>query len=299
MTSLLRSFDYECSPRGQPVRELTAASFTLTNPRNRLIHSPARAVNYGFGVGELCWYLRGDSDLETLVYYNKRAPQFSDDGKTVNSDYGRRLFGWRAVGGVYKSQWEICRDELLRDPDSRRAVMHVNDVDDIFALGTAGTKDFPCTMSLQLMIRGGRLHMQTNMRSGDVSWGMPYDVFSFTVMQELFMLELKELGAPIDDIGSYHHSCGSLHLYGYHYDTAERVALEDVETPPMDPLVRSEVDDIVNKHEPAIRLDGSEYCTWGAPLTGAAGWMHSMLWMHRHKRMRQERDERARDKTAV
>jgi thymidylate synthase len=82
MMTLHDDYDFVSAPRGKPIKELIAPTFTLTDPRNRLIVSPARKVNYGFAVGELCWYIRGDHDLETMLYYNKRMAQFSDDGNS-------------------------------------------------------------------------------------------------------------------------------------------------------------------------------------------------------------------------
>jgi thymidylate synthase len=203
MGTLNDDFDYESAPRGKPIRELIAASFTLTNPRNRLIDSPARNVNYGFAVGELCWYVRGDDDLATMLYYNKRMSQFSDDGKTINSAYGYRMFKDRWLGRRFtgmgheiedKSQLDNIIQELVKDPDSRRAVMHINEPGDLYRAVMDGSKDVPCTMSIQLLIRDRKLHMHVLMRSNDVVWGLPYDVFSFTCLQETFPLQATGAG---------------------------------------------------------------------------------------------------------
>jgi thymidylate synthase len=45
------------------------------------------------------------------------------------------------------------------------------------------------------------------MRSNDVFLGLPHDIFSFTMMQEIAACELNV------KMGSYHHSVASLHLY--------------------------------------------------------------------------------------
>lgn len=304
MHELMESPDCESAPRGKPIRELIAGGFTLTDPRNRLIYSPARAVNYGFAVGELCWYARGDSDLETMLYYNRRMAQFSDDGVSINSAYGARMLN-PSLGGIH-SQWDLCVRELVRDPDSRRAVMHINQPWDLWQAVSKGSKDVPCTMSLQLLVRNRRLHMHVLMRSNDVVWGLPYDAFSFTCLQEAFLYQLQEAGVPVDDLGSYHHTAGSLHVYDTHYGMAEQVTKEEWNTPaPMKPFTLEELEWLAEDWEPACRRSVNEQGLpdvprpWNAsPIVmectrfaeeSTLDWMVAMLVDHRDKRVIESR----------
>lgn len=275
--------EHRPSPRGKLVHELIAPTFTLEDPRNRLILSPARNVNYGFAVGELCWYLRGANDLESILYYNKRASSFSDDGKTVNSCYGALLFNDEP------SQWDIIRDELCADNDSRRAVMHINQRDHLNLMASPGTKDFPCTMSLQFLIRDRRLHLHVLMRSNDIFWGMPYDVFSFTVLQELMYLQLLESGVKLDGLGSYHHTCGSLHMYDYHFEDAIKILDEErADTTPMNDLELDDVEYLVTIFEPLIREKAdAQDLKLVADRDRSTSWMCERLEEHRQKRLRQ------------
>lgn len=328
MATLIQAPDFEAAPRGKPIKELVAASFTLTNPRNRLIPSKVRNVNYGFAVGELCWYVRGDSDLETMLYYNKRMAQFSDDGRTINSAYGARMFKgrWskplpprtardsgppRVPDSV--SQVDMVLEELRRDPDSRRAVMHINEPTDLLRAVERGSKDVPCTMSIQLFIRDRRLHMHVLMRSNDVVWGLPYDVFSFTCLQEAFLYRLQQEGVPVDDLGSYHHTAGSLHVYDTHFAMAEEISKEVPTRPaPMTPFTLAGLQWVAEAAEPIVResgLTGGPMCwtdvphnpecscvdlTRDAPQT-TIDWMVGKLVDHRDKRVlerfNKEKDE--------
>lgn len=287
-------YDFRSAPRGKAIKELIAASFTLDDPRNRLIMSPARNVNYGFAVGELCWYVRGDTDLETMLYYNKRMGQFSDDGKTINSAYGARMFN-----GAFP-QFDNVVEELKKDPDSRRAVMHINQPADLHRAVDAGSKDVPCTMSLQLLIRDRKLHMHVLMRSNDVVWGLPYDVFSFTCLQEAFLHILKDEGVPVDDLGAYHHTAGSLHVYETHFDLAEEVSKENLPRPtPMHPFTLDGLKWLANAAEPHVRASVKEkgvgliqpfnpderpFEEYDAPET-TIEWMVGKLIDHRGKRV--------------
>lgn len=290
MEELSQRPECESAPRGRPIREMVATSFHLTDPRNRIIHSPARAANYGFAVGELCWYARGDSDLETMLYYNRRMAQFSDDGQSINSAYGARIFN-PSVGGR-NSQWEFCLFELKRDPDSRRAVVHINEPRDLWRAVTAGSKDVPCTLSLQFLIRDRRLHLHAVMRSNDVVWGLPYDVFSFTCLQESFLYQLQEIGVPVDDLGFYYHTAGSLHIYETHYTMAGLVSNEDWSVPaPMTPFTLDELEELSTQVEPRLRLAAPDAVLVNS-FQGSAGWMFQQLLAHREKRLSEAKEKR-------
>mgnify|MGYP001562516317 CR=1 FL=1 len=236
VSHVYRAPDFKSSPRGMATHEVLSASVTLTNPRARLIESAVRSVNYRFAAAEFMWYWLGRDDVSFIERYNRRLREFSDDGKTLNSAYGRRMFGPGGHGdhaGSFGSQWRWTKHLLEEDPDSRRAIIHILGPDDV----AKTTKDVPCTCTLQFFIRSGALHMHTHMRSNDVFWGMPYDIFSFTLMQEAMAIELGV------KLGHYHHTVGSLHIYERHFDDAKRIIAEDylLRSPVMPPLTSNDV----------------------------------------------------------
>jgi thymidylate synthase len=271
--------EYVCSPRGMEIKECIGAQLVLNDPRHRLLASPARKANYGFAVGEFFWYLRGDDKLEPLLYYNKRMGSFSDDGETIQSAYGERMFG--SCGGV--SQWDTVVETLLKDNDSRRAIVNINDKHDQYRGAWVGTKDVPCTLSFQFFVRAGKLDMVVSMRSNDVVWGLTNDVFSFTMIQELMLLSLKEAGLEVS-LGKYIHFDGSLHLYSTHYEMAEKVCKECNELlPPMEPINSLETLEELSREEVLLRtssiaaIDEEKY-------RGAERWLAHQLNLHRQKR---------------
>jgi thymidylate synthase len=67
--------------------------------------------------------------------------------------------------------------------------------------------------------------MHTTMRSNDVWLGLPYDVFTATILHELMA---GWLGA---DLGEYHHHVDSLHVYERDLDKAVTVLDTAVSTP--------------------------------------------------------------------
>lgn len=282
------------SPRGQKVRESLVVSFELTNPRARLISVPARKADYGFAVGEFLWYWTGKQDLESLLYYNKRAKDFSNDGQTVNSAYGYRLRERRIFAGLDEkygtgdTQWKTCIQTLLSDSDSRRAVMLINLPEDEREATAFGSKDVPCTLSLQFFVRDGKLHLHTLMRSNDVMWGLTYDLFSFTLFQECMLLELRQHPEFMDlELGSYYHTAGSMHIYERHFEQADRIIREYADNEfgrqmPMKPLRLNDLSELPSLEE-CLRTE-KKFIHDTADLSAGGNWMFDRLKDHRAKR---------------
>jgi thymidylate synthase len=90
------------------------------------------------------------------------------------------------------------------------------------------------------------------MRSNDAYWGLPHDVFCFTMLQEMMA---RRLGTTV---GQYFHYAGSMHVYDEHLDGVRRYVDEGhhqtVEMPTMpegDPF--TQVDALLDA-ESKIRL---------------------------------------------
>jgi thymidylate synthase len=198
-------------PRGQWIYELNGVSFRLNNPRARLIYNHERKYSLILALGELLWYLRGTNSLDIIQYYNRRYSQFSDDGKSLYGAYGQRIFGKKLHNCM--NQWEMVVKKLKEDPDSRQAVISIYSAEDV----AIKTLDVPCTCYIQYFIRNNKLNCIVNMRSNDIIWGTSYDVFSFTMLQEIMAKELEI------DIGWYIHFVGSMHIYDRHLAMAENM----------------------------------------------------------------------------
>ena len=212
--------------RGLASREIQGVSFSLLNPRRRCITTPARRWSLPLAIGEFCWHVSGSNDLSSIAYYASRWREFSDDARTIRgSCYGHRIFAPDAQGC---SQWDRLLRLLRSDLTSRRAILSLHDS----AVGLdAASRDVPCACVVQFLVRSNRLNTVVYMRSNDAIWGLPYDVFLFTMLQELLT---AELGLTV---GSYTHSVGSLHIYDRHIELAERVIEDqgfDFEMPQME-----------------------------------------------------------------
>ena len=183
------------APRGQRVKELLALSFTIEDARANILLNVARKLNYRYLVAEWLWIAFGRNEVSLLTPYNSQMARFSDDGHTLAGAYGPRL----------APQWSYIIETLKADPDSRQAVAT------IWSPAPMPSKDIPCTVALQFLLREGRLHTVATMRSSDAWLGLPYDVYTFS---QLANCVAGELGV---NLGSLTMQLASSHLYEEHW----------------------------------------------------------------------------------
>lgn len=192
--------------------ELCNVNICLINPRNRSTYNPQRKWKLPLAIGEFAWHISGSNSLDFISYYAKQWKDFSSDGKLISqSCYGHKIFN-KDISG--ESQWHRLIKLLKTDKSSRRAVLDLYDSDngiDYFA------KDIACVCTVQFLIRNEKLDAIVSMRSNDLIWGLPYDIYLFTMLQELLSLELGI------EIGKYYHNVGSMHIYEKHFDLGKHM----------------------------------------------------------------------------
>lgn len=198
-------------PRSIPTAELIAASFTILDPRRRYISNPERRWSLAYALAEYSWHARGSSSLEEIAWYAPAWRHFTSGDAVIGSAYGSSIF---KTHGDFLSQWDTVINLLRHDPSSRRAVLYLGGYDPSVS---DDKRDVACSLSLQLIMRAGKLEAICFMRSNDAMIGMPYDVFLFTMIQEMAALTLG------CELGPYHHFVGSLHLYETHREWASRI----------------------------------------------------------------------------
>jgi len=185
------------SSRGE-TSEVIGSQIILNNPRARLSRSYTKGTIFS-AVGEFIWYISGSNLLNQIEYYLKRYREESDDDSTIYGAYGSRLLNFRRE----INQIENIVNNLTYNFSTRRAVIQIYDAKDIISR----RKEIPCTCTFQFLVREEKLHMITYMRSNDAYFGLPHDIFCFTMLQEYIASRLRL------EIGKYYHFAGSLHLY--------------------------------------------------------------------------------------
>lgn len=191
---------------GDVIAECVNAITIIKDPTKNIMKNDIRKLSMRYAIGEMLWYLSGNPELKAIQNYTKAWDRMSDNGETVNSNYGfliKDAYGF--------DQYEYCKELLKRDMNSRQAVIHIkmprNTIEN-------PTNDLNCTVCLQFIVRDGKLYCTTYMRSNDLWLGFPYDVFQFTCIQIRMAMELGL------HIGTYTHIAGSLHLYQRDFEKA-------------------------------------------------------------------------------
>lgn len=193
----------QASRDGAVHSEVINAITVIDDPTRSIVTSDIRKLPVRYAIGEMLWYMSGDNHLHSIQKYTQNWNRMSDDGATVNSNYG-----WCIKNKFGFDQWQFVRDMLTKDANTRQAVIHIKTADN------TPSKDVNCTVCLQFFIRDNKLYLTTYMRSNDIWLGFPYDIFQFMNMQVLMSMELGL------ELGSYTHIAGSLHLYERDYKKA-------------------------------------------------------------------------------
>lgn len=188
----------DCLTRGHETNgtlELIGQTYRLDDPTAVLIRSSTRTQRWGYLGAELAWYLEGSNSLDTIAAYAPSYKRFSDDGVTLHGAYG--------VRGLSHQHLVAFAAGIRERPDSRQHVIPIWRPKDM----VTRSKDVPCTVALHFLLRAGRLHLTTFMRSNDLGIGFVYDVPCFCLIQQFVA---NAVGA---ELGHYTHTVGSLHIY--------------------------------------------------------------------------------------
>ena len=196
---VFREPDFICKPRDLKVTEKLNDSWII-DMDDPIITLPERKLSYSFMFGEAAWMLEGKNDVESVSKYVDGVKRFSDDGKTFYGAYGPKIL----------TQWSYVVDTILKDHESRQAVIN------IWRENPRSSKDIPCTLSLQFILREASdelwLHTIATMRSNDAWLGTPYDTFNFSAISFYIACHLNSYGIKCK-LGSLNIQAGSRHIY--------------------------------------------------------------------------------------
>lgn len=184
------------SPRGQDTLELVGFQSAPVSMSRPVLTSKPRKLGYRFMAAEAAWILSGDDKVDTISPFSKEISKFSDDGKVFAGAYGPKIL----------DQLDYVVDALKQDRDTRQAVLT------IWRENPGPSKDVPCTVSVQWLVRDGKLHCVDTMRSSDLWLGHPYDVFNFSMLSLYVLLDLRAAGVELE-LGDLFLQAGSKHVY--------------------------------------------------------------------------------------
>lgn len=230
------------SPREMKTKEIMNVTLEVEHGLENILYNPVRNLNYRFMIAEWLWIQAGLKDVASLARYNSVMQNFSDDGQILNGAYGPRLH----------TQWRYIYKSLER-LDTRQAIAT------IWIPNPADSKDIPCTISLQWMIRNSMLHCTINMRSSDIWLGLPYDFFNFSQLTNMISANVQ---IPV---GTITMNLASSHIYERDLDKGAEAMFdtnyESIQSPPLtvDGPSTSETVDILAQVEREYDIDN----LWG------------------------------------
>lgn len=194
--------------------ELNDVQIELTDINKSIVS--VRNISPSYLFGEWLWYFNGSNSTDFISQFGSMWSKLTDDGMTANSAYGYimdKKFGFDQINKII--------DLLKKDPNSRRAIININTPNEKVIV----TKDEPCTIALQFMIRDGKLNCTCMMRSNDIYLGFPYDVAFFTELQKRIADELSL------EYGTYTHFVGSMHVYERDLERLSKIAWNPIPKP--------------------------------------------------------------------
>lgn len=199
--------------RNKRTKECTECFISLTNISNhRLIFSDTNAYERQekydkYCSDEISWY-------ESGCLIAKHAPSrfwetIADNEGKIQSNYGHIiLHAKRPYTAQGTTSFENAIRLLNEDKFSRQVILHYN----LPSNYNTATKDIPCTISTQVLIRGNKLSFLVSQRSSDLYRGLPYDLAWHCHLMNKF---IKNLSSTYTDItaGALSMMFGSIHIY--------------------------------------------------------------------------------------
>lgn len=210
----LLTLQKEYSPRGLKTKELFNQTIVIDDPMKCVLSNPYRKLSHEYLQAEMDWYVSGDLSIEKIKEHASMWERIANPDGTINSNYGHFVFHqkieyWK---NNFISQFRYCVGSLIKDQDSRQAVINFNQPIHKYL----DNKDFVCTINTQYMIREEALHCIVNMRSCDLIYGASFDVPWFAFVQSVLLDSLR-MYMPSLKMGKLYHNSASLHVYEKHF----------------------------------------------------------------------------------
>ena len=206
--------DFVMDRSGQKTIELIGASFFADQPV--IFGTP----NESYIEIEKAWYESQSTNVNWIPEtYNRNVPEAwkasANQFGEINSNYGHLIYSDK-----YHHQYGQVLDELLINPDGRRASMIYTRPSIWMEYNEDGKNDFICTNAVTYYIRDNCLQCVVQMRSNDVVFGYKNDyAWQLYVLEQLVKdyNDCKQNGVPELKVGDIIWQVQNLHVYERHF----------------------------------------------------------------------------------
>ncbi|SNC71731.1 thymidylate synthase [Kytococcus aerolatus] len=193
-------------------------------------------------VGELLWFLRGDTNVRWLQERDIHIwDEWADEEGDLGPVYGAQWRSWPDPDGGTIDQIAKVIRSIRNNPASRRHIVSAWNPAEVDEMALP-----PCHTLFQFHVAEGRLSCQLYQRSADLFLGVPFNIASYALLTHM-VAHVTGL-----EVGDFVHTFGDLHLYSNHLEQArEQLAREPRPLPTLElnPEVREidafDLDDVV------------------------------------------------------
>ncbi|MCT1463633.1 thymidylate synthase [Corynebacterium sanguinis] len=159
-------------------------------------------------VGELLWFLRGESNVTWLQDNNIRIwNEWADEDGELGPVYGVQWRSWPTPDGRHIDQISESLRMLQENPESRRNLVSAWNVSELDKMAL-----MPCHLLFQLYVAEERLSMQVYQRSADMFLGVPFNIASYSLLTHMFA---QQAGLTV---GELIWTGGDCHIYNNHIE---------------------------------------------------------------------------------
>lgn len=181
-------------------------------------------VNWDYVQREIEWY---NSQSRYVKDIPGKTPaiweQVSSSEGMINSNYG-----WCIFSEENGSQYQNTLNELLNNPDTRRAQMIYTRPTMWEDYNYNGMSDFMCTDSHQFFIRDGKLHVHVRMRSNDLVYGFKNDRAWAEYVRSKLVYDYNKDSKDVITRGDIVWTAGSAHVYERHFHLVKDWAMKNI-----------------------------------------------------------------------
>lgn len=159
-------------------------------------------------IGELLWFLRGDSNVRWLQENGIRIwNEWADENGDLGPVYGVQWRAWKDANGESIDQLSEVLESLKTNPDSRRMIVSAWNVGELPQMALA-----PCHAFFQLYVAEGKLSLQLYQRSADLFLGVPFNIASYALLTHMLA---QQAGL---EVGDFIWTGGDCHIYLNHFE---------------------------------------------------------------------------------
>ena len=207
-------------------------------------------------VGELLWFLKGDSNVKWLQDNGIRIwNEWADEDGELGPIYGVQWRRWPGPDGEAIDQISDLITTIKTQPESRRMIVSAWNVGQLPDMALQ-----PCHAFFQTYVADGKLSLQLYQRSADLFLGVPFNITSYALLTHMLA---QQTGL---EVGDFIWTGGDVHIYQDHLDkvreqiTRDPYAFPTLELVPAADIFSYDFDDIEvigYEHHPAIRAQVS------------------------------------------